>query len=57
MAAKLISKKEVRRLFGVSNSTIDRWLRDGKLPKPKRRFGLARWEYEELITLLKFKRK
>jgi predicted DNA-binding transcriptional regulator AlpA len=57
VARKLINKKEVQRLFGVSKSTIDRWLRDGKLPKPQRRFGFARWDYEELIARLKVKRK
>jgi predicted site-specific integrase-resolvase len=54
---KLINKKQVQQLFGVSKTTVDRWLRDGKLPKPKRRFGFARWDYEELSALLKIKKK
>jgi predicted DNA-binding transcriptional regulator AlpA len=57
VARKLINKKDVQRLFGVSKSTVDRWLRDGKLPKPRRRFGFARWDYEQLLALLKVKRK
>ena len=57
MQRKLINKRQVQQLFGVSKSTVDRWLRDGKLPKPRRRFGLARWNYEELAALLKFRRK
>jgi predicted site-specific integrase-resolvase len=52
----MINKKQVQQLFGVSKSTVDRWLRDGKLPKPKRRFGFARWDYEQLAALLKFRR-
>lgn len=56
MKRKLINKKQVQQLFGVSKSTVDRWLRDGKLPKPKRRFGFARWDYEQLAALLKFRR-
>jgi excisionase family DNA binding protein len=55
MPSKFINKSQVAQLFGVSKSTIERWLRDGKLPQPKRRFGWARWDYEELAALLKNK--
>jgi len=54
---KFIGKRQVARLFGVSESTIDRWLQDGKLPKPDGRFGLQKWDYGELVTLLKRKPK
>jgi predicted DNA-binding transcriptional regulator AlpA len=57
VARKLINKKQVQQLFGVSKSTVERWLRDGKLPKPKRILGFARWDYEQLAAMLKFKRK
>jgi excisionase family DNA binding protein len=57
MPPKFINKRQVAQLFGVSKSTIERWLQDGKLPKPKRRFGWARWHYEELAALLKSKTK
>jgi excisionase family DNA binding protein len=57
MPPKLINKREVARLFGVSKSTIDRWLLAGKLPKPTKRFGSRRWDYDELAALLKSKRK
>jgi excisionase family DNA binding protein len=57
MPPKFINKRQVAQLFGVSKSTIERWLQDGKLPKPKRRFGWARWHYEELAALLKNKNK
>jgi len=57
MPPKFINKRQVAQLFGVSKSTIERWLQDGKLPKPKRRFGWARWHYEELAALLKNKTK
>jgi predicted DNA-binding transcriptional regulator AlpA len=50
---KLINKRQVAQLFGVRESTIDRWLLDGKLPKPRRRFGFRRWDYNELLSLLK----
>src|SRR5205809_4703630 len=55
---KFIGKRQVARLFGVSESTIDRWLHEGKLPKSERRFGLRKkWDYDELVTLLKRKPK
>jgi predicted DNA-binding transcriptional regulator AlpA len=57
MPPKFINKRQVAQLFGVSKSTIDRWLRDGKLPKPKRRFGWPRWHYQELAVLVKSKAK
>jgi excisionase family DNA binding protein len=53
--SKFMTKGEVAEFFGVSKSTIDRWLRDGKLPRAKRRFGLKRWEYERIAPLRKSK--
>jgi hypothetical protein len=50
---KLINKREVARLFGVSSRTVDAWLLDGKLPQPKKRFGLRKWEYDKIATLRK----
>ena len=53
----LINKEQVRQLFGgVSKSTIDRWVNDGKLPKPTTKFLRRRWNYEELLNFLKRKR-
>ena len=52
---RLINKSEVAILFGVSKETIDRWVKDGKLPQPKRNVFSARWHYEELVPLVKFK--
>jgi predicted DNA-binding transcriptional regulator AlpA len=57
MSPKLLNKRQVAQLFGVSKSTIERWLQDAKLPKPRRRFGWARWYYAELEPLLKSKTK
>lgn len=47
---KLISKRQVAELFGVSTHTIDCWLHDGKLPEPERTVLRARWDYEKLVT-------
>ena len=51
--SKLVNKGEVARFFGVSKRTVDVWVADGKLPKPRRRFGLRKWEYEKIRALRK----
>lgn len=53
--SKLLSKGDVARFFAVSNSTIERWVADGKLPKPIRKFGMKRWEYNKIAPLRKGK--
>jgi predicted DNA-binding transcriptional regulator AlpA len=55
-AKKLIGKREVAELFGVSKHTVERWLQDGKLPEPERTVLWTRWDYDELVsrTRLKF---
>ena len=50
---RFVNKSQVAQLFGVKKNIIDRWLLDGKLPKPRRRFGFRRWDYNELLVLLK----
>src|SRR5215813_5289521 len=52
---KLISKRQVARLFGVSMRTIDCWLHDGKLPEPKRTFPRQKWDYRELVVRTRLK--
>ena len=54
---RFISKEQVRWLFGVPKGTVDRWIETGKLPPPRKRFGFLRWDYEQVITFLKFKRR
>jgi len=55
-AKKLISKRQVAELFGVSMHTIDCWLHDGKLPKPKRTFPRQKWDHKELVVRTRLKR-
>jgi predicted site-specific integrase-resolvase len=54
---RFISKEQVRWLFGALKGTVDRWIETGKLPPPRKRFGFLRWDYEQVITFLKFKRR
>jgi excisionase family DNA binding protein len=51
--SKLINKREVAQLLGVSKRTVDLWLIAGKLPQPKRKFGLRKWEYDKIAALRK----
>jgi excisionase family DNA binding protein len=50
---KLLNIDQVAQLFGVSKRTIEGWIRDGKLPKPMRRFGIRKWNSEQLEPLRK----
>lgn len=50
---KLINIGQVAQLFGVSKRTIEGWVKDGKLPKPKRRFGIRKWDSAQLEALRK----
>jgi excisionase family DNA binding protein len=50
---KLLNVDQVAQLFGVSKRTIEGWIRDGKLPKPTRRFGIRKWNSDELEPLRK----
>ena len=52
---KLISKRQVAELFGVSTHTIDCWLHDGKLPEPERTVLWTRWDCEKLIARTRLK--
>src|SRR5262245_28854965 len=56
-AKKLIGKRQVAQLFGVSMQTIDYWLHDGKLPEPKRTFPRQKWDYEELVVCTRLSQK
>jgi len=52
---KLIGKRQVAQLYGVSLHTIDCWVHDGKLPEPKRTFPRQKWDYEELVVRTRLK--
>jgi hypothetical protein len=36
----------------MSDDTFDRYVREGILPQPKRRAGLVRWKWSEIVTAL-----
>lgn len=51
---KLINKRQVGELFGVTPNIIERWLQDGKISKPKRFFWSRRWDSDDLMARRKF---
>ncbi|MCJ9428073.1 helix-turn-helix transcriptional regulator [Kordiimonas marina] len=51
--AEYISAREVANLFGVSTSTVYRWERTGRLPRPLRfSGGVVRWHRKEIHNWL-----
>jgi predicted DNA-binding transcriptional regulator AlpA len=52
--APLLSGSDLRSLLGISSSTLDRWIKEGRIPKPDYRFGQRspRWSREALSSLL-----
>ena len=42
---QLIDMRRIMKIAGVSRSTLERWIRDGKFPQPHFKFGgkTARW--------------
>ena len=51
--SRLINKREIARLFGVSVETVDLWLASGKLPKAKKRLWRRKWEHDKIAALRK----
>ena len=58
---RLLDTSEVLRLAGISRATLDRWLAEGKLPRPKQiRIGLRRfrlWTKADLERVKQHKAK
>ncbi|MBJ3774346.1 helix-turn-helix transcriptional regulator [Acuticoccus mangrovi] len=50
-----MTRQEAARHLMVSPATFDRWVKEGVMPKPRRRGGIARWvrlEIEEAALRL-----
>lgn len=45
---RLFSAREVAALFQCGSTTVWRWTKEGKIPKPIRIGGLTRWKLDEL---------
>ena len=46
----LLTKAQTAELFGVGKKTIERWVRDHKIPEPIRINGFPRWRRSDLIS-------
>jgi hypothetical protein len=50
--AAVYIKRDLERIFGVTDDTIDSWRRSGKLPSPLPLPGRPRWSRETIDRLL-----
>jgi excisionase family DNA binding protein len=51
--AKYVGVKEVAALLGVHQSTIPRWCKKGRLPKPFRKpWGQPHWRLDEVLKCI-----
>ena len=51
--APLWDIKKVQRYFGIKRATVYLWMKQGKLPKPVKRWGSPRWDPAEIEKMLK----
>jgi len=50
---ELLSAKQVAVWFGVTQNTIWRWAREGKIPKPAKFGGTTKWSRQQLSETIK----
>lgn len=50
---RLIRLPEVMRLIGIQRSTVWAWVKQGKLPKPRKLSPkLSVWQYSEIVAYM-----
>ena len=49
----LWSIKEIAAHYGVTTTTVHRWIKAGMLPEPEKDFGSRRWDRDVLIRHLR----
>ena len=47
-----VCRQTAARMLDMSDDTFDRYVREGILPQPKRRGGLVRWKWSEIVAAL-----
>lgn len=50
---KLITKDDVAKMFQVRNRTIEKWVKDGKFPRPLKIGRYVWWDENELMVWVK----
>ncbi len=48
----LYKAHDIRRIFGVTDMTIHRWIKDGKLPKPIKMGRIRYWKKEDVDSIV-----
>ena len=54
---KYIKSKDIMYLLGISRTTLDEWVKKGKLPPPIKIDRILLWKAEEIDIWLEGKRK
>jgi len=49
----LWSIKEIAAHYGVTTTTVHRWIKAGMLPEPEKDFGSRRWDRDAVIEALR----
>ena len=44
--------KDLAVVFGSSTNTVYRWVREGKLPQPRRQFGKSIWSMDKIKDII-----
>jgi predicted DNA-binding transcriptional regulator AlpA len=47
-----VCRQTACRELDMSDDTFDKYVREGILPQPKRRGGLKRWKWSEIVAVL-----
>ena len=47
-----VCRQTACRELDMSDDTFDKYVREGTLPQPKRRGGLVRWKWSEIVAAL-----
>ena len=47
-----VCRQTAARMLDMSDDTFDKYVREGILPQPKRRGGLVRWKWSEIVAAL-----
>lgn len=56
ISQRIITRKEVLKLFGITHPTLLAWVRSGYLPSPFRMGGRIYWDVLQLQDLIDSKR-
>lgn len=47
-----VTRQRAAQELDMSDTTFDKYVREGVLPSPKRRGGMLRWKWSEIVAVL-----